>query len=70
MRDEETAIRALSVGAVGFVRKDLATGPLVRALRGAVAGEAAVSRRLARRLIEELSRHPEPRPRLRPTAAS
>jgi DNA-binding NarL/FixJ family response regulator len=67
MRDEETAIRALSVGAVGFVRKDLATGPLVRALRGAVAGEAAVSRRLARRLIEELSRHPEPRPRLRPT---
>ena len=67
MRDEETAIRALSVGAVGFVRKDLASGALVRALRGALAGEAAVSRQLARRLIEELSRQPEPRPRLRPT---
>ena len=66
-RDEDTAIRALSVGAVGFVRKDLESGPLVRALRGALAGEAAVSRQLARRLIEELSQHSEPRPRLRPT---
>jgi DNA-binding NarL/FixJ family response regulator len=65
--DEDTAIRALSVGAVGYVSKDLASGPLVRALRGALAGEAAVSRHLARRLIEELSQHPEPRPRLRPT---
>jgi len=64
--DEDTAIRALSVGAAGYVSKDLDPAPLRRALRGAVAGEAAISRRLARRLVEELSRAPEPRPRLRP----
>ena len=65
--DDETAIRALSVGAVGYVRKDLAREPLMRALHGALAGEAAISRQLARRVIEELSRQPERRPRLRPT---
>jgi DNA-binding NarL/FixJ family response regulator len=64
--DEDTAVRALRAGAVGYVRKDLDYGPLSRALRGAVEGEAAISRRLARRLVEELCRQPEPRPRLRP----
>lgn len=64
--DDDTAMRALSVGAAGYVSKDLDPGPLRRALRGAVDGEAAISRRLARRLVEEFSRHPEPRPRLRP----
>jgi DNA-binding NarL/FixJ family response regulator len=64
--DEEVAMRALSVGATGYLPKDLDGGSLARALRGVLAGEAAISRRLARRLIEELSRHPEPRPRLRP----
>jgi DNA-binding NarL/FixJ family response regulator len=64
--DEETAIRALSAGAVGYVRKDLDSGPLARALRGALAGEAAISRQLARRVLEELCRRPEPRPRLAP----
>jgi len=64
--DDDVAIRALSVGAAGFVSKDLAADALRRALRGAVDGEAAISRRLARLLVEELSRHPEPRPRLRP----
>ena len=64
--DEETAIRALSVGAIGYVRKDLAPEPLARALRGVLAGEAAISRTLARRLLEELARRPESRPRLRP----
>jgi DNA-binding NarL/FixJ family response regulator len=64
--DDDTALRALSVGAAGYVNKDLAPDALRRALRGAVAGEAAISRRLARRLVEELSRQPEQRPRLRP----
>jgi len=64
--DDDTAIRALSVGAAGYVSKDLATDALRRALRGALEGEAAISRRLARRLVDELSRLPEPRPRLRP----
>jgi DNA-binding NarL/FixJ family response regulator len=64
--DEDTAIRALSAGAIGYVRKDLDSGPLARALRGALAGEAAISRQLARRVLEELCRRPEPRPRLAP----
>jgi len=64
--DEETAVRALRIGAAGYVSKDLGSDALRRALRGAVDGEAAISRRLARRLVEELCRQPEPRPRLRP----
>jgi DNA-binding NarL/FixJ family response regulator len=65
--DEDTAVRALRAGAVGFVRKDLDYEPLSRALRGALCGEAAISRTLGARLIEELYRHSEPHPRLRPT---
>jgi two-component system nitrate/nitrite response regulator NarL len=64
--DEDTAVRALRAGAVGYVRKDLEYGPLSRALRGALAGEAAISRQLGMRLIEELYRHSEPSQRLRP----
>jgi DNA-binding NarL/FixJ family response regulator len=64
--DEETAVRALRAGAVGYVRKDLDYGPLSRALRGALAGEAAISRQLGMRLIEELYRQSEPNVRLRP----
>ena len=64
--DEDTAVRALRAGAVGYVRKDLDYGALSRALRGALAGEAAISRQLGMRLIEELYRQSEPNPRLRP----
>ena len=64
--DEDTAVRALRAGAVGFVRKDLDYEPLSRALRGALRGEAAISRTLGARLIEELYRHSEPHSRLRP----
>lgn len=64
--DEDTAVRALRAGALGYVRKDLEVGPLSRALRGALAGEAAISRQLGMRLIEELHRQSDPGPRLRP----
>jgi len=64
--DEDAAVRALRAGAVGIVRKDLDIGPLMRALHGALAGEAAISRQLGMRLIEELYRQSEPGPRLRP----
>jgi DNA-binding NarL/FixJ family response regulator len=64
--DEDTAVRALRAGAVGYVRKDLDYGALSRSLRGALAGEAAISRQLGMRLIEELYRQSEPHPRLRP----
>ena len=64
--DEDTAVRALRAGAVGYVRKDLDYEPLARSLRGALRGEAAISRTLGARLIEELYRHSEPHSRLRP----
>ena len=64
--DEETAVKALRAGAVGYVRKDLDIGPLTRALHGALAGEAAISRQLGMRLIEELYRQSDPGPRMRP----
>ncbi len=64
--DADTAVRALRAGALGYVRKDLEYGPLSRALRGAVSGEAAISRQLGSRLIEELYRQAEPHARLRP----
>jgi DNA-binding NarL/FixJ family response regulator len=64
--DEDAAVRALRAGAVGIVRKDLDVGPLMRALHGALAGEAAITRQLGMRLIEELYRQSEPGPRLRP----
>jgi DNA-binding NarL/FixJ family response regulator len=64
--DEDTAVKALRAGAVGIVRKDLEVGPLSRALRGALAGEAVITRQLGMRLIEELYRQSEPGPRLRP----
>jgi len=57
--DDDTAIRALGAGAIGYVAKDLPADALVRALRGALAGEAAISRQLARRLLEELHRRPQ-----------
>ncbi|MGA2757764.1 MAG: response regulator transcription factor [Solirubrobacteraceae bacterium] len=68
--DEDTAIRALRAGAVGYVRKDLDYGPLARALRGALAGEAAISRQLGTRLIDELYRQAEPHTRLRPAGGA
>jgi DNA-binding NarL/FixJ family response regulator len=64
--DEDTAVKALRAGAVGFVSKDLEIGPLSRALRGALVGEAAITRQLGMRLIDELYRQSEPGPRLRP----
>jgi len=64
--DQDTAVLALRAGAVGYVRKDLDFEPLSRALRGALGGEAAISRQLGARLIEELHRQSEPQVRLRP----
>jgi DNA-binding NarL/FixJ family response regulator len=64
--DDDTAVSALRSGAVGYVRKDLGYKALSRALRGALDGEAAISRRLGLRLIEELARAPAAQPRPRP----
>jgi DNA-binding NarL/FixJ family response regulator len=68
--DEDTAVRALRAGAAGYVRKDLDYGPLARALRGVLAGEAAISRQLGTRLIDELYHQAEPHARPRPAGGA
>jgi DNA-binding NarL/FixJ family response regulator len=68
--DEDTAVRALRAGALGYVRKDLDYAPLARALRGTLHGEAAISRQLGARLIDELYRQSEPHARLRPAGGA
>jgi DNA-binding NarL/FixJ family response regulator len=50
--DDERAIRALRAGASGYLFKEFGPGVLPRVVRGVVEGEAAVSRRLATRVIE------------------
>jgi DNA-binding NarL/FixJ family response regulator len=64
--EEDLAIRALRAGAVGYLTKDLDVDALPRALEGVLAGEAAISRGLARRLIEHLRDIPEGAAGLRP----
>jgi DNA-binding NarL/FixJ family response regulator len=52
--DEATQLQTLRAGAAGFLLKPLALEALPRVLRGVQAGEAAVSRALALRLLEEV----------------
>lgn len=52
--DDDVAIAGLRCGAIGFLRKDTDLEALPRTLNGAIDGEAAISRRLALRLVERL----------------
>ena len=52
--DEATQLRALQAGAAGFLLKTINLDVVPRVLRGVRAGEAAVSRSVATRLLEEL----------------
>lgn len=61
--DDHAALRALQAGASGYLSKEVELHALPRALAGLLDGEAAVSRRLARRLIEAFRNPP---PELRP----
>ena len=54
--DDEIGLLALRAGAAGFLSKDVDINALPRALEGVVAGEAAISRRLTKRVIEQLRR--------------
>ena len=49
--DDEMGLLGLKAGAVGFLSKDVDIDALPRILAGAYAGEAAISRRLGRRLL-------------------
>jgi NarL family two-component system response regulator LiaR len=57
--DEEVGLQALLAGATGYLSKDLDIDALPRALEGARTGEAVLSRRMTRRLIEHVRRTPD-----------
>src|SRR3954467_1613256 len=67
--DDNKAMRALRAGARGYLRKDIELDALPRAVNGVLAGEAAVSRRLSMRVIDELRRAPALGPGMRPTVS-
>jgi NarL family two-component system response regulator LiaR len=50
--DDELGMRGLRAGAAGYLSKEVELDSLPRALRGALDGEAAISRRLAMQLVE------------------
>jgi two-component system, NarL family, response regulator LiaR len=54
--DDEVGILGLRAGATGFLNKRAGVEALPRAVRGAVAGEAVVSRRLTMRLVDTIRR--------------
>jgi len=64
--EQDMGMLGLRAGAVGFLSKQTEIEMLPQALRGAVDGEAVISRRLGRRLIEHLRRQPEGTVGLRP----
>ena len=56
--DDELGLLALRAGAAGFLSKDVDINALPRTLKALRAGEAAISRRMTRRLIEQLRNAP------------
>jgi DNA-binding NarL/FixJ family response regulator len=59
--DDDVGLVGLQAGAIGFLNKDLNIDALPRAVVGAVHGEAAISRSMGTRLLEQLRRRPEGR---------
>jgi two-component system, NarL family, response regulator LiaR len=64
--DDEIGLLGLRAGAAGFLAKDVDVDVLPQALQGALSGEAAISRKLSMRLVEQLRRAPEGPGGLRP----
>jgi NarL family two-component system response regulator LiaR len=62
----ELGLQALRAGASGFLSKDLEIGALPRTLEGVRAGEAAISRKMARTLIDRLRETPTGSTGMRP----
>jgi DNA-binding NarL/FixJ family response regulator len=52
--EDDMGLLGLRAGAVGFLSKDLDIDVLPRALQGAMDGEAVISRKLGRRLVDHL----------------
>jgi two-component system, NarL family, response regulator LiaR len=68
--DETLGLRALRAGAAGFLSKDMELDSLPRALRGALDGEAAISRRLAMSLVQHYRAAPTGGMGLRPVRSA
>jgi DNA-binding NarL/FixJ family response regulator len=64
---DEYVFAALRAGASGFLLKDTRPADLLTAIRVVASGDALLAPAIARRLIEEFTRHPEPEQR--PAAA-
>jgi len=64
--DDELALLALQAGASGFLGKDVPPDAIIRAARGLAEGEAAISRRLTRRVVYELRAMSRTRRRMGP----
>jgi two-component system, NarL family, response regulator LiaR len=64
--DQELGIQALRAGASGFLSKDLEIDALPRALEGVRAGEAAISRKMTRTLVDRLRDTPHGASGMRP----
>jgi two-component system, NarL family, response regulator LiaR len=69
-RDEMLGMRGLRAGAAGFLSKDIDLTSLPRALRGALEGEAAISRRLAMQLVQHYRAAPTGGMGLRPVRST
>ena len=65
-RDDEDLFDALRVGASGYLPKDMDPGRIGAALRGVLAGEAALPRWLALKVMEQFRADPGRRLSLRP----
>ena len=63
---EDLGILGLHAGAIGYLSKNVDLEALPRALEGVMAGEAAISRSLERRIIEALRQIPQGGRGLRP----
>ena len=64
--DQELGLQALRAGASGFLSKDVEIDALPRALEGVRAGEAAISRKMTRMLIDRLREAPSGSSGMRP----
>jgi DNA-binding NarL/FixJ family response regulator len=58
--DSQTLFEAIKAGAQGYLVKNVRSRELLEQLRGLVRGEAAISRRIAARILEEIRGQTEP----------